>query len=69
MESWITPVGNGQWDPRQEYLIKDETKTKAQCIAALPTDCAPGSTAYKASLTLMLMYNGTAWVEIGGEAE
>ena len=51
-----------KWVPH-EYMIEDSSE-----ISSLPNgEAVPaGSMAYTADLTLMLQYDGTEWVEIGG---
>lgn len=64
--AWYIPVNSGEWNEKMEYLIQDESKTTEQVIAGLPTDCAPGSVAYKASMSVMVMFNGTTWIDMLG---
>lgn len=46
----------------EEYLLQGN-----ETVSDLPTDDVPvGSVAYNAALTIMYMFDGTAWQEIGG---
>lgn len=46
----------------EEYLLQGN-----DTVSDLPTDDVPvGSVAYNAALTVMYMFDGTEWQEIGG---
>lgn len=47
----------------REYLLEG-----SETDSDLPTDDVPvGSTAYNAAVTVMYMFDGSAWNQIGGE--
>jgi len=47
----------------REYLLEG-----SETDSDLPTDDVPaGSTAYNAAMTVMYMFDGSAWNQIGGE--
>ena len=56
----LVASGPDPWD-RKELLMKNAD-------AILPTDVPAGSTAYTADMSVLKMFDGEEWKDIGGDA-